>query len=250
MLHGATMDQNFWQAQLEAIGARYLVIVPDLPAHGASRPYSGFTLGTAAEEVMRILDHEQVGKAHVVGQSMGGYIAQLLARGYPERIRSFTVVDGSPMDRSYYSLVDRMLLRLTPGILALYPERKLIKTIARGVAVTKVGRTYAAKVLRSYSKLEIAGIMATIEHDLRGYRGQCFELRCPGFIVYGEQDDAGKVIDYSKRWAAKAGLPLQSIPAAGHNSNMDNPESFNRSLLNFLDGLGPCDGHARRADRK
>jgi len=99
--------------------------------HGLSRPYEGFSLPKSASELLGILDAEKVEKAHLVGQSMGGYIIQIVAREHPERVVSLTAVDSSPMQPSYYSALDILLLAITPHLLRLFPYGSLIKAIAK-----------------------------------------------------------------------------------------------------------------------
>ena len=53
--HGATMDHGLFQHQIEYFAQQYKVIVWDVPMHGLSRPYEGFSLPKAASEFNRIL---------------------------------------------------------------------------------------------------------------------------------------------------------------------------------------------------
>ncbi|MCB9763818.1 MAG: alpha/beta hydrolase [Alphaproteobacteria bacterium] len=238
LLHGATMDHGLWQHQIEPFAQGFQVIALDLPAHGLSRPYADFSLEHAAEEVVRVLDRLGVDAAHLVGQSMGGYVAQVLAQDHPARLRSLVAVDSSPFDSAYYSRFDRWMLGITPGILRSMPYDALVRTVARGVAVTPEGVAYATGALQQLSKDEIVVIMAAVYEGLIAYSARRFTWPCPVRIVYGDQDGTGKVIDYSRRWAEAEGHPLAVIPDAGHNSNMDNPEAFNRVVLGFLAEVG------------
>lgn len=233
--HGATMDHGMFTHQIARFKKNYRVIAWDVPAHGKSRPYSGFSIKRATVDLKRILDREEVRNAHLVGQSMGGYISQALVLDYPDRVQSVTAVDASPLKIAYYPWSDRLLLKLTPGILRLYPYGFLVKTIANQVASTAESRRYALEALQRLSKYEIAAIMKAVYAGLVEYsnsRGS--PLSCPVLIVYGDRDRSEKVIGYCRRWAAEDDLPLAVIPNAAHNSNMDNPEEFNRVLAEFL----------------
>lgn len=237
LLHGATVDHQLWQHQLEPFAADFRVLAVDLPGHGRSRPYAPFSLARCAEEVAAILDREGVARAHLVGQSMGGYIAQVLALEYPDRVASFVGVDTSPFDASYYSTVDRLLLAVTPALLALYPQGMLVESIAANSAASEAGRAYMREVLAGMGKAEIRRIMAEVYRGLLAYADRRFQLACPAFLVVGELDVTGKVLAYSQRWAAAEDLELCVVPGGGHNSNFDAPEPFNRAVLAFLRGL-------------
>ena len=234
--HGATMDHGLFQHQIEFFAKDYKVIVWDVPAHGKSRPYKDFSLQKATNELVGILDAEQIEAAHLVGQSMGGYIIQYAARDYPERVLSLTAVDSSPLQPSYYSALDNWLLSITPPLLRLYPYRSLIKTIAKQIAVQQKAQTYAYETLQGFTKEEIAVIMDKVYRGVQAYRYED-ALSVPILIVYGDKDQTGKVKTYSKQWAAREKRPLKIIPNAAHNANMDNPDEFNRLLAEFLQSI-------------
>jgi pimeloyl-ACP methyl ester carboxylesterase len=231
--HGATMDHGMFQHQVAYFKDRYMVIAWDVPAHGLSRPYDGFSMRAASEDLVSILDAEGVDQAHLVGQSMGGYISQITALEHPERVRTLTPVDSSPIQGSYYSRLDKWLLSITPALLRLYPYSSLIEITANQIALDETARAYALETLKGYTKAEIAEIMGAVYGDLAAF-DQDFRLALPILIVVGEADHTGKVQTYSSRWAERENRPLMVIPKAAHNANMDNPGYFNRVLEEFI----------------
>lgn len=231
--HGATMDHGMFQHQMDHFAQRYRVISWDVPLHGLSRPYKEFSLKHAADDLIQILNAENINRAHLVGQSMGAYIVQIAALDYPDRVVSLSIVDSSPIQFSYYSKLDRWLLSITPILLKLYPHGYLIRTIAAQVALNESARSYALDVLKTFTTREIAEIMAGVYAGLLQY-DQDFRLPCPLLIIYGERDTSGKVKAYSDRWAKLENREMKVIPNAAHNSNMDNPEEFNKALEDFL----------------
>jgi pimeloyl-ACP methyl ester carboxylesterase len=231
--HGATMDHGMFQPQMEFFADRYRTISWDVPQHGSSRPYENFSLQSAAEELVHILDAEKIDKAHLVGQSMGGYIIQIAALNHPDRVISLTAVDSSPIQPFYFSALDNWLLRITPALLKLYPYHTLVNTIASQIALTSAGQDYARETLQSYTKGEIADIMGAVYSGLRVYTDD-FNLPQPLLVTYGDADNTGKVQAYCDRWAEIEDRTLVVIPNAAHNANMDNPEYFNKILDEFL----------------
>lgn len=230
--HGATMDHGLFQNQVPFFSKNYRVITWDAPLHGKSRPYTGFSLQTAADTLTAILDQEQVSAVHLAGQSMGGYICQICAADHPERVKSITAIDSSPIQLAYYSRLDRWLLGLTPSLLKFYPYKTLINMVANQIAITQPAKDYAFAVLSQLSMAEITEIMNQVYTGLIQYdKGT---LNCPILIVYGDQDKTGKVIDYSNRWAKNENRLLRVIPHAAHNANMDNPTEFNQAMNDFL----------------
>jgi pimeloyl-ACP methyl ester carboxylesterase len=227
------MDHGLFQPQMEHFSSHYQVISWDVPAHGLSRPYEDFSLQSAANELAQILEAENINKAHLVGQSMGGYIIQIVALDHPDRVLTLTAVDSSPIQPSYYSALDNWLLSITPSLLQFYPYNTLINTIAKQIAITKLAQYYALETLKGLTKAEISNIMREVYQGLKVYKRD-FRLPFPLLIVYGESDHTGKVQSYCDRWATQEKRALQIIPDAAHNSNMDNPVDFNRILDEFL----------------
>ena len=199
--HGATMDHGLFRFQMEYFSHYFRAISWDVPLHGRSRPYEHFSLQDAAEELISILDAEKISIAHLVGQSMGGYISQIAAAGHPDRVHTITAVGSSPIQLSYYSALDRWLLAMTPVLLKLYPYSTLVNAIATQVAISPSSRSYALDTLQTYTKTEIAHIMGAVYRGLLQYDQA--SLPCPVLIVYGDKDKTGKVKSYCDRWAKR-----------------------------------------------
>ncbi|HSQ28100.1 MAG TPA: alpha/beta hydrolase [Anaerolineales bacterium] len=231
--HGATMDHDLFQFQIDFFSESYSIITWDVPLHGLSKPYSNFSLENAPFELAKILQKENVSQVHLVGQSMGGYISQIFALNYPNLVKTITAVDSSPVQGSYYTKLDRWLLAITPSILLLYPYKTLIQTIASQIALDQFAQAYALRTLEGFLKKEIAHIMEKVYQGLMQY-SQDIILSHPILIVYGDRDSTGKVKSYCDRWAEREKRELRVIANAAHNSNMDNPASFNALLDGFL----------------
>ena len=135
-IHGAAADHLLFKKQFDFFEEFFKVIAVDVPAHGKSRPYPDFNLKTTAEEIKKILDIEKIDNVHLIGQSMGGYIAQIVAGFHPQRVKSIISIGSSPIQPKYYSEWDNWLLKITPSILKAYPYQLLIKSIADQVSTT------------------------------------------------------------------------------------------------------------------
>lgn len=235
--HGATMDHGMFSSQVEFFSDRFRTITWDVPGHGHSRPYRDFTLQNAADDLFAILDQEGIERAHLVGQSMGGYIVQICAFDNPERVATLTTIGSSPIAATYLTRMDRFLLSITPSILRMYPYTYLVSTIASQISVTPAGKQYALDTLRGLTKAEIARIMQMVYEGIAGYT-EDIPRQIPVLITYGEKDVTGKVAEYSQNWAEKGNHALMVIPRAAHNANMDNPGFFNQALLEFIQDKG------------
>lgn len=94
LIHGHTLDRRMWNDQVEVLKGNYRVIVPDLRGYGlSSDPKEGFQF-THMDDIVALMDSLGIEKAHVVGLSMGGYIAGDMLGMCPERLLSCVMVSG------------------------------------------------------------------------------------------------------------------------------------------------------------
>lgn len=233
--HGATMDHGLFNHQINHFSNKYKVIVWDVPCHGLSRPYTSFSLQQTADDLFALLIAEKINTVHLVGQSMGGYISQIMTADHPELISSITTIGSSPIQLSYYSKMDRWLLSITPILLKFYNFKFLIKMMSNQIALTAGAKKYALETLSGLNKGEVIHIMGAVYRGLIEYDKD--KLGCPIFITYGDKDITGKVKAYCDRWAHEENRLLTVISHAAHNAHMDNPDEFNQVLNRFLNSI-------------
>ena len=106
LLHGFAGDRLTWQFNLSALSADRRVIAVDLPGHGGSTldVGDGHVL-SFAPWLIKLLDCLEIPRIHLVGHSMGGYVARELAQLAPDRIASLTLIAsaglGTPFDLGF-----------------------------------------------------------------------------------------------------------------------------------------------------
>ena len=232
-LHGLTASHRLFDGQTEFFDGRYNVLTWDAPAHGASRPFDGFTYERAAVAAKKILEDNGIYQAVFIGQSLGGYIAQSVLKRFPQVVQGFVSVDSTPFGEKYYSAADRWLLRQIEWMAKLYPDKTIRKAIAAQCTVTEHARKNMTEMLSVYGKDELCHLMAI------GYAGfledNCdIKIDCPVLLIVGRKDRTGKVISYNKRWSEDIGVPITWIDNAAHNSNDDNPDAVNKAIEEFL----------------
>ena len=235
--HGAMMDHHMFDAQVPSVAERYRVITWDMRGHGSSRPIGdigeGLLIQDLIEDLVALIEHLGYEKVSLVGQSLGGHLAQDVVFSYPERVTSLATV-GSSCSTIKHSKLDRAALRLTPPLFKVWPEENLRKQTVENIAVTPEVREYAHEAMRQLTKedfMKVWNAVAGLLHHEPGYR-----IEHPLLITHGEEDKAGNIKKVSPKWAERdPNSRYVVVPAAGHNANQDNPEFFNRILLEFLD---------------
>jgi pyruvate dehydrogenase E2 component (dihydrolipoamide acetyltransferase) len=106
LLHGFAGDRLTWQFNLSALSSRRRAIAVDLPGHGGSTPDVGSgRVADFAPWLVEFLDRLELPLVHLVGHSMGGYVARELAGVAPNRVASLTLLSsaglGTPFDLGF-----------------------------------------------------------------------------------------------------------------------------------------------------
>jgi pimeloyl-ACP methyl ester carboxylesterase len=236
-LPGLTADHRLFEKQIKEFKDDYNLFVWDAPGHGSSRPFElSFSLADKAEWLHSILIHEGIFKPVIIGQSMGGYIAQAFMERNPDCLAGFVSIDSAPLKRIYMKNWEIYVLKNTKYIYNAYPWFLLKKYGAKGCSETEFGRHLMYAMMDNYTKKEYCELVShgykilaeAIEADL------AYEISCPALLICGEEDKAGYTKRYNTAWANQSGLPIQWIPGAGHNSNTDKPELMNCIIHEFL----------------
>ena len=194
-LHGLTADHRLFDAQIPYFSKTYNCLVWDAPAHGASRPYAGFSYPDCAEVLRSILDLHRIETPILIGQSMGGYVIQSFLLRYPQRAKAFISIDSCPYGEAYYSRSDRWWLRQIEWMAKCYPVNALKHAVAKQCTTGKRSEDNMRSMLESYSKQELCHLMGI------GFAGFLEDNRdmaipCPVLLIVGEKDVTGKVRSY------------------------------------------------------
>ena len=235
LLHGLTANHTMFDKQIEFFSGEYNVIVWDAPAHGKSRPYSCFSYENAVGVMLQILNTLQIKEVVLIGQSMGGYIAQSFILRHPDMVIGFVSIDSTPFG-NYYSKSDIWWLKQIEWMCKPFSEKMLKVSMAKQNAVTKAGRDNMLEMVSDYERAELCHLMGI------GYAGflddnKELQILCPLLLLVGEKDNTGKVKQYNKEWSKRTGIEITWIPNAAHNSNVDNPDFVNHCIGAFLDNL-------------
>lgn len=97
LLHGALSNHLEWDAVVSHLSGFHLLI-PDLPQHSLSKDLSPFSISFAADKTASLIEkHAHAGRAHLVGLSLGGYVAMEVIRRHPELVASAVVSGAAPV---------------------------------------------------------------------------------------------------------------------------------------------------------
>lgn len=241
-LPGLTADHRLFEKQTEYFADKCQVFVWDAPGHAASYPFElSFSLMDKAEWLKQILDREGIKKPVIIGQSMGGYVGQAFMERFPGAVAGFIPVDSAPLQRQYITSMELWLLKKTEPVYRHYPWKSLLKSGSNGCAVSQYGRRLMRDMMlvydgdqERYAKLSGHGfriLAEAIEAELP------YKIDCPALLICGKNDRAGSTKRYNKAWHKHAGIYIEWIENAGHNSNTDQPERVNAIIERFVEEL-------------
>jgi 3-oxoadipate enol-lactonase len=113
LLHGLTSDGSSWDAVVDALAERWRVYVPDLRGHGRSDRPGGYSFPALRDDVHSFLTALDLRDVVLVGHSMGGVAAYLLALDHPELVRALVLEETPPPLRQRRPVPERPAGELT-----------------------------------------------------------------------------------------------------------------------------------------
>ncbi len=238
MIHGAQGDQTMFSAMASAFGAEFHVLTFDQRGSGLSeKPDMPYSIAMLADDTAALMDHVGFAKAHVIGVSMGGMIAQELALRHGSKIRSLVLGCTTPGGPN--------------GIRASGPAMGAYSTQAmsaeeRGRALAEAAFTKGyierhpelipsmieARRQRPIDTVGFAHRMKAAQtHDTFDRLGQ---ITCPTLVITGK-DDALISWENSRLIAERIrGSQLVVLEPAGHCFWLEQPEQSYKAILEFL----------------
>jgi 3-oxoadipate enol-lactonase len=225
-------DTRLWAPQLAAFSARFRVLCYDSRGHGASdAPNGAYSIERLARDVVELLDALGLERVNFCGLSQGGMVGQWLGAYAAGRIDRLVLANTAAYlgpASAWQERIDRVLEAGMSAVVTGVLERWFTPAFAAR-APERVAALRA--VLMSTPPVGYAGCCAALR-DL-DLRGSARSVSAPTLIVAGAFDPATP----PERAAELAGeIPAAEVVTldAAHLSNVEQPESFNRVVLEFL----------------
>ncbi|HEX5581491.1 MAG TPA: alpha/beta fold hydrolase [Gemmatimonadaceae bacterium] len=239
-VHGFPHDRALWDPQLDALSDRARCIAPDLRGFGESGHEGPWSMDRHAADLACLLDHLRIERVVLCGLSMGGYVSFAFWRRYSDRVRALVLCDTRPGPDSDEARGKRRQLMEVA-------RREGATAVAEGQMEQMVGRTtherrpeVVAGVRRMLERAPVEGIVGALEAMVArpDSTPDLSTIDVPTLIVVGEEDTLTPPDEARRMHEAIAGSRLEVIGGAGHVSNVENPDAFNRALGDFLSSLG------------
>lgn len=214
LIHGLSGSTRWWGKNIDVLAEHYCVYTVDLMGFGRSRSQR-FVLHESAHLLIKWMDRLGIDRASLMGHSMGGYIAAHIAATIPARIRRLVLVDAAVFTMDY-----RTYPQFAAGVLR---GLMILPVDFLPVLVTDALRAGPLTILKAAREL----LGAEPHHQLPA-------LDTPTLVVWGDQDSVVPTTMGATLCKTLSNAQFALIPNAGHVPMWDQPEQFNRLVLDFL----------------
>lgn len=235
-INGLTMDLNGWLLQVDVFSQKYRMLRYDCRGQGDSeKPDTEYSQEQHAEDLAGLLDMLEVPKAHLVGLSNGGMIAQHFALRYPEKTGALVLVDTcSYVDTLLNLIITSWIRAAEAGGSGLRYDVALPYLFSEDFTRKNLDRILAMKEMnlaRNPVNAVVNLSKASMRHDLRD---RVSEIAAPTLIMAGEEDILVP-LKYSRilREEIKHST-LVTLRSCGHVPPIEKPDEFNSIVMNFL----------------
>ena len=242
LLHGHSLDTRMWDQQFKPFSRHYRTIRMDFRGYGRSSEQREDLQMTHMDDVLTLMDSLRIERAHVVGLSMGAFVAGDMLAMAPQRLLSCVLASGSirkgspgpsePMDSAERARRDAEIAALKQKGVDVMKQEWIEALIKSGGSKRETMRRPLTKMIADWTAWQ------PLHKEVRLFYGKeaWSELkrkrpRVPVLMLTGTAEHKGS------RPQELLYLPLgrkEELPDCGHMMNMEQPDLFNRAVLEFL----------------
>ena len=234
LVHGFPLRAEMWRPQLDSVPPGMRFIAPDLRGFGNTPlGHEPPSMVTYARDVFALMDTLEIDGATIAGFSMGGYVTFAMHRLAPQRFRGIVLADTrSPADtaqgRDGRAQMRKALAEKGPSAVSSAMMPKMLTPNADAATVELVRNMIDTTAPAAIE----AAIVAMMERP--DSTPDLASIDTPAHVLVGADDEITPVADAEAMRSGLRRATLTVIPRAGHLANLEQPETFNRALADFL----------------
>lgn len=252
IIHGLYGSSDNWLTVGKKLGKYFKVYMIDQRNHGRSPNSEMHTYEILKNDLAEFFDQQEIGKAIVMGHSMGGKTAMCFAADYPEMVEKLIVVDIAPKD--YFLLNDESQYYLHKNILrsmldidfSRMESRKNIENyLLDRIDSSQIVQFLLKNVHRNKEKnqfewrLNVPVLFDNLDEIISGVNERWFNDRLPIFnypVLFIKGANSNYILpeDYKTIRRIYPEAQIVEIPNAGHWLHAEQPEIFIEAVLKFL----------------
>jgi len=230
LLHGLGATKEVWSANFGSLSAKYHVYAIDQLGFGHSdKPLIEYVIGTWVDFLQSFMQAQNIPRATVVGNSLGGWIALEFTIRHPEMVDKLVLVDAAGLTWGQSS----RRIDLNPATVAGW--RMLLESLFFDKAMVT-----DRLVLQVFAEHMRNNDGYTIDRTMAGFGQASFEddklktVKAPTLVVWGRQDELIGVDRAEKFRDGIAGAKLAVFDQCGHIPQVEKAAEFNQTVIDFL----------------
>ena len=245
LLHGHSLDRRMWDAQWKPLSKHYRVVRLDFRGYGRSSEQREDLQMTHVDDVLVLMDSLHIQKAHVEGLSMGAFVAGDMLAMYPDRMLTCVMASGGirnskgpsePMDSAESRKRDEEIAALKEKGMEQMKTEWLEQLMATGGSRRERIRRPLARMIHDWTAWQ------PLHKEVRLFYGKEAwatlrkrgKTNVPTLFLRGECEIKGKRKEPGEmRYLTNSQFIV--IPDCGHMLNMEQPDAFNKAVLQFID---------------
>lgn len=234
LVHGLGGCIEAWTAQLEDLSGKFRVAALDLRGFGMSDVPERVSIEGFADDVRSLMDHLGIEKASILGHSMGGIVCMEFYKKYPERVKSLILAN------TFHKLPEHVrkefeqrlrILEASPGMdqiarfiseISIHQDRKDLKDLVETIIRKNDKEVYTA---------------ATSELAKADYENLLPNIRVPVLVITAEHDVTTPPAFGEAIARLVPDSTVKMIGSAAHLAMLENPDEFNRAVIEFLNAV-------------
>jgi pimeloyl-ACP methyl ester carboxylesterase len=241
LLHGHTLDLRMWDLQVKPLlEAGYRVIRPEMRGYGHSSKQQPGQQFTHLDDMMTVMDSLHIAKAHVVGLSMGSFVASEMVAMHSDRLLTATLASGNirnmpgpstPFDSLELAKKDSVIAQNLAQGIDKWKEEWIEKLVSGGGSNREAIRESVTQQVNDWDAWQL------VNREMRNYYGyeawdtlKARQPDIPVLILSGENEKKGK--NPMLKFLPNSRQVI--IPDCGHMSNMEKPDEFTKLMLEQL----------------
>lgn len=232
LLHGLGAEHQMWGPQFSSYPSQgFFLIVPDLRGHGLSSIPPRFTLQDCARDMAELTGKVGLERCNVVGVSMGGLVAQLLACDFPGVVGKLVVVDSFSGVSTWGERINGWLASLLLAVLPTWLQTRLLVA-----TYSRMGQPIVAAYFEQQLGRMDRPLLREMRREINRFDilSRLYEIRSPTLVLAG--DRFGRTaVNMARRTAAGIDRSQFTIlPGGGDPSNLLVPTVFDEAVQTFL----------------
>lgn len=243
LLHGHSLDRRMWDEQWHPLSKHFRLVRMDFRGYGLSSAQREDLQFCHVDDVITLMDSLHISKAHVVGLSMGAFVAGDMLAMYPDRLLSCVMASGGirnskgpsePMDSGERAKRNVEIAALKAKGVDKMKEEWTGQLMSSGGSQRERMRKPLTRMIQDWTAWQ------PLHKEVRLFYGREAwqrlmqqENTTPTLLIRGGNEVKGKKGEPRELQYLKHGRYVV-IPDCGHMLNMERPNEFNRSILEFL----------------